>query len=113
VREDFKLYTVIEDDSVGQALSLAAIEHSSRLIERIFDAIVWRLARDPLCGTPFMDASGTQHRVLYPLSIKKAKNPSMIVRYTVDEKSDEVTIHRIVVMPYDPNHAHHASEYTL
>lgn len=109
-----KLFTVVEDDSVGQALADAsAVSGNSgyERLERVFDALVWRLAREPKCGTASVDTSGTEYRYVKARPVSGAKNPTILVRYIVDEQSESIFIDRIKVYPYDASEAASLREF--
>ncbi len=108
-----KLFTVAEDESVGQVLAEAAATYDR--IERVFDALVWRLSHDPKCGTLAPDNNGTQYRYLRARPLGRAKNPTILARYTVDEAPSVETVYidRIMVYPYDAAEAVSPQGYDL
>jgi hypothetical protein len=113
VADKKKLYTVIEDDRVGEILAAAIAEYGFELLERVFDALVWRIAREPDCGTKLLHPSGTEYRLVRMRPLAGVKNPTILARYTVDHKVGEATIDWIKVYPYDPKDAVSVAEYEL
>lgn len=108
-----KLYTIIEEDRVGRTLAEAAVALSYPNLERVFDALVWRLARAPDCGQPFTGQDGVEYRLVRPLPLKGARNPSILARYIFDPKEETVTIDWITVYPYNDAEAVSVEEYEL
>jgi hypothetical protein len=103
----------VEDDSVGQVLAEAAA-HFDR-IERVFDALVWRLSHDPECGDLAPDNAGTQYRYWRALPLERAKNPTILAQYTVDNTPDVETVYinQIKIYPYDAAEAVSPKEFDI
>jgi hypothetical protein len=105
-----KLYTIIEEESVTEALFLAV--QQDRRVEDIFDALLWRIARDPTCGTEVED-KGTNFRLVKSVPLKKFESPYLLLRYRLGDQDDSIVVDWIKVLPYDVSLARSPPEFDL
>lgn len=103
----FYARTVREELAVSNKIDRAIGIHP--LVENIFDAAKWRIAREPNCGTPMDEVDGDR-RVLNLPPNKVAKSPGLLVRY-FQESQDTVVIDWIHFYPYDDSIAVYPSAY--
>lgn len=92
------LHTIIEETRVTETLQ-TEIAANPR-VDEVFEALKWRLARDPECGTLAEHPSG-EYRLVFLPSVRPAKSPSLLARYQHDAMAQTVTIDWIKVYPYD------------
>lgn len=102
------LYTVVEEPEVTEAL-FDAIQIDAR-VEDIFDALVWRLARQPESGN-LVEQDGVEYRVVKSLPLRLGKTPSMLMLYQFNESF--VMVKKIVVLPYDEAQAYSPPEFDI
>lgn len=96
-----KLFTIIEDDAVGEALADGLAEFHFNGLEKVFDALTWRLSRDPECGTKVIHASGVEFWLVRTLPAAGAKNPTILARYQINADAEAVYIDWIKVYAYN------------
>lgn len=96
--EDFfsapRARTVIEEDAVSKAVE-EAIERYPQAGD-MFNALVWRIARDPRSGAELED---TGKWIIKLPTVKGIGNPVLVATYTFDE--DEVVVDWVKY--YDPD----------
>ena len=103
----FGACTVREELLVSREVDRAISMHP--LVENIFEAAKWRIAREPNCGTPMEDV-GEDRRVLNLPPNRVAKTPGLLVRY-FQESQDIVVIDWVRFYPYDDSIAVYPSAY--
>ena len=93
-----KAYTIIEAPEVTDKIADSVRDHPR--IEDVFEALKWRVARDPECGT-IVEHEGTTYRLIFFAPVKAAKNSQALAKYTVDDSIGEVVIHDVFMLSYD------------
>ena len=101
-------YGIVED--AGVSITLAESIASDARVDDVFNALTWRLAREPEAGT-IVEYAGVQYRLAVLRSIKEAENPTVAVRYSVDHNIGRITIHWAKVYPYDAATAYSPEEF--
>ena len=95
--EPFRACTIREELTVTETVERATKEHP--LAENIFDSAIWRIAREPDCGTP-MAGIDESRRVLKLLPNRLGKTPGLLLRYR-RVSQDLVSIEWVRYYPYD------------
>lgn len=93
-----RYFTIIEENGVTETL-LAEVQKDQR-VDDVFEALKWRIAREPTVGV-LVQETGIDYRLVYFRPSKGAKNPYVLARYLVDETAETITIDFIKVYPYD------------
>ncbi len=91
------MLTIREELSVTRAIERAIEEHP--LADDIYGAAVWRIAREPDCGTPLVGGP-EGYRVLNLPPNREAQTPGLLVLYS-REGTQEITVDWIQFYPYD------------
>jgi len=105
-----KAYTIVETAEVSDCIAESVKDHPR--IEEVFEALKWRVARDPDCGT-MVEHEGTSFRLVLFAPIEAAKNSQVLAKYTVDDDIGEVVIHKVFVMAYDQAIAYSPKAFDL
>lgn len=104
----FAALSVEETEEVSAAVKHAcdAYKHA----QAMFDAAVWRIAREPHAGT-LIEEEEPYRRVMKFLPNKQSKNPILIVRYYYDK--DSAVIDWVKYYPYDKDQAINPPSFIL
>jgi hypothetical protein len=105
-----RFFTIIEQPEVSNELDRARLENPR--VSEVFDALTWRMAREPDCGTLVND-QGDDYRLVINCPIRGAKNPQILLRYVVDEAREEIVIDFAKVLPYDDALAYSPEAFDL
>jgi len=95
-----KALTVIEESEVSEILeeSIQIYPHAGDM----FQAALWRIAREPDCGALIEDKPPFR-RLIKLVSVKQSKNPVLLIRYHFDDK--EAVVDWVKFLPYDDKQA--------
>jgi hypothetical protein len=104
------LYTIIEEPDVSATLA-KEIQADSR-VDDVFEALTWRLARQPEGpDSVVVEHEGVEYRLVVTRPNKDAQNPIILAKYRVFADSEEVVVDWIKVYPYDESLAYKAKEF--
>ena len=105
-----KAYTIIEAPEVSDRIADSIREHPR--IEDVFEALKWRVARDPECGD-LVEHEGTSYRLVVFAPVEAAKNSQAMAKYTVDDNLGEIVIHEVFILPYDESVSYSPKAFDL
>ncbi len=106
----YKAYTIIEAPEVTDKIAASVLDNPR--IEDAFEALKWRVARDPKCGT-IVEHEGTTYYLVFFAPVKAAKNSSVLAKYTIDDSIGEVAIRDVFVLAYDDAIAYSPKAFDL
>jgi hypothetical protein len=98
-----RFFTIIEDSGVTEVV--ATESKTDPRVDDVFEALKWRLAREPNVGTG-VQHNGIDYKLVFFNPVKGAKNPYVLAKYLVDEEKEEILIEWVKVYPYDAKIAH-------
>ena len=94
-----KLYTIGEQAQVSEATTSAIAADPKA--DDVYEALIWRLARDPECGTPFVSAASTESRLVFVPSLRHKMNPALLAKYRFLPEEEKIWIDWVQFYPYD------------
>ena len=101
-----RLLTVVEELAVERVIECSLTEYPE--LTDVMDAVVWRLARDPECGTPLR---GSRRRILFVPSNALSKSTAVLLRYRLT--AHQVIIERLWTLGFDPANAVAPAAYSV
>lgn len=104
------LRTVAQEDSVGEEVVNATRKYPRA--EDVFDAAIWRISRDPRCGSVVGHGSPERRLVYFP-PIKTVRSPGLLVRYYLEDNEGRVVIDWIKFFDYSEKDAVSPREYVI
>ena len=103
------MLTVREEDAVSDAVEQAMTWNA--FARDMMEAAIWRISREPTCGTPLPPLGTELRRLLHMPPNAIVKSPAMLVRYYVVEHT--AVIDWIKFIPFNPSQAVNPDAYTL
>ena len=104
-----QMLTVGEEHSVSEAAEQAMVWNP--FAQDMMFAAVWRIAREPTCGTPLKLSTNPPRRLLHMMSNTVAKSPALLVRYYVLEH--KAIVDWVKFLPYDADQAVSPEAFSL